>query len=338
MDADLMEKVASHLLRQKNKHFPKHKETITKKLRDVDLRATVDRLTKKVPKDVANLLRVTVGGKSKQPFPEESLAKALSVLNELLFKALSELDTVIIECKTFEDKNRGTFDQVMTDIARLGETIADLERMSAEAQENINVKEAEITTVIALLKKETYLYQSILMEDRREMAIRKGDLAVFQFMMELTKCETTSFVQLSKENRTDTSESTRSAVGKPAGAPKICKTSSGFEFNFADVKKQDKLERMMTPGARKAVNEVLGRMQATQAKEASQLLQQSAKAARRQSPADDDDDDDDDDDAGTKGRNTEGKQVTALSALGVKNKEVQPGEEMEPLPTPPVDK
>merc|ERR1719450_1802708 len=220
-------------------HFPKHKETITKKLREVDLRATVDRLTQKVPTDVATLLRVSVEGKSKQPFPEESLAKALSVLNELLFKALNDLDDVVIECKTFEDKNRGTFDQVMTDIARLGESIADLERQAAEAQENINVKEAEIQAIIAELAKEKYIYEKILFEDRREMAIRKGDLAVFQFMMELTKCEeTSSLVQLDK----------------PSMAPnvKVCETNHGFELNFEDAAKQQKLERMMTPRARKA--------------------------------------------------------------------------------------
>merc|ERR1719387_1178073 len=214
MDATLMETVAGQLIKQHSQHFPKHKEAIVKKLRDVDLRGTIDRISEKVPKDVATLLRVSVDDKSKQPFPEESLAKALSVLNELLEKAMKELDSVVIECKTFEDKNRGTFDQVMTDIARLGETIADLERMSAEAQENINVKEAEIQSVTAQLQKETDLYNRILFEDKREMAIRQGDLAVFQFMMELTKCEeTTSLVQLDKQ----------------AVAPKmkVCETSHG---------------------------------------------------------------------------------------------------------------
>merc|ERR1719262_1802094 len=109
--------------------------------------------------------------------------------------------------------------------------------MSAEAQENINVKEADIQTLTAQLKKETYFYERILFEDRREMAIRKGDLAVFEFMMQLTKCDDTSFVQL----------------GKPAVAPKaqICETGHGFELSFGDAKKQAKLERMMTPGARK---------------------------------------------------------------------------------------
>merc|ERR1719267_308819 len=262
MNATLLETVARQLMKQQSTNFPKHKETISKKLREVDLRATVDRLTQKVPTDVATLLRVSVEGKSKQPFPEESLAKALSVLNELLFKALNDLDDVVIECKTFEDKNRGTFDQVMTDIARLGESIADLERQSAEAQENINVKEAEIQTIIAQLKKETYLYTTILYEDRHEMAIRKGDLAVFQFMMELTKCESTSssLMQLSKANDTN-------MLDKPVAAPraKVCSTNAGLELHFGDAAKQAKVERMMTPGARKAINEILGRMQATQA-------------------------------------------------------------------------
>merc|ERR1719387_1519466 len=195
MDATLMETVAGQLIKQHSQHFPRHKEAIVKKLREVDLRGTIDRISEKVPKDVATLLRVSVEGQAKQPFAEESLAKALAVLNDLLFKALNELDDVIIECKTFEDKNRGTFDQVMTDIARLGESIADLERMDAESQESINVKEAEIQSISVELHKEIFFYLKNLFEDRREMAIRKGDLAVFQFMMQLTKCEATSLIQ-----------------------------------------------------------------------------------------------------------------------------------------------
>merc|ERR1719387_1025838 len=196
MNAALMDTVTIELMKHNSVHFPKHKKgAITKKLRKVDLRATVGRLAHKVPQDVATLLRVSIEGQTKQPFPEASLAKALAVLNELLLKALNELDDVIIECKTFEDKNRGTFDQVMTDIARLGESIADLERMDAESQESINVKEAEIQSISAELHKEIFFYLKNLFEDRREMAIRKGDLAVFQFMMQLTKCEATSLIQ-----------------------------------------------------------------------------------------------------------------------------------------------
>merc|ERR1719321_1316867 len=82
-------------------------------------------------------------------------------------------------------------------------------------------------------------------------------------MMQLTKCEDTSLVQLEKQ-----------PVEPKA---QICETHHGFELNFGDAKKQAKLEKMMTPGARKAINELLGQMQATQAKQAASLLQGDAK-------------------------------------------------------------
>merc|ERR1719409_860324 len=102
---------------------------------------------------------------------------------------MRELDDKVISCKEFEDRNRGAFDQVMTDIARLGESIADYERLKSESEENINVKETEITTMVEMIKKEETIYTKILYENRREMTIRKNDLAVFQFMMQLTKCQ-----------------------------------------------------------------------------------------------------------------------------------------------------
>merc|ERR1719316_940393 len=114
-------------------------------------------------------------------------------------------------------------------------------------------------------------------------------------MMQLTKCEGTSLVQFSGE--------------KPL-APKVCKTGQVFEINFADGAKQDKLERMMTPGARKAINEILGRVQATQAKDAAKLLQQSAKVeARCERKVPDVGDNDDGDDVATKGHSQDGQQV-----------------------------
>merc|ERR550514_2465833 len=114
--------------------------------------------------------------------------------------------------------------------------------------------------------------------------------------MELTKCEETSFVQLGNHQSVAPKTSLAQTVApKKSLAPKVCNTSHGFEINFADKAKQDKLERMMTPGARKALDEILGRVQATQAKEAAKLLQQSVKAvAKRQDDKADDDDDDDD--------------------------------------------
>merc|ERR1719262_815204 len=81
-------------------------------------------------------------------------------------------------------------------------------------------------------------------------------------MLQLTKCQDgTALAQLSKEPRA-----------------RVCESAQGLELNFADEKVQAKLERMMTPGARKAVHELLGSLEAVQAKAAADLLQKSVRA------------------------------------------------------------
>merc|ERR1719324_1404009 len=117
--------------------------------------------------------------------------------------AWAELDDKVIECKEFEDRNRGSFEQVMTDIARLGEQIADLQRVIAETVEFINTKDLEIIAVQAKLKQETTIYLRIYYQNKQEITIRRNDLAVFQFMLKLTKCKSAaaSLVQLGRDGR-----------------------------------------------------------------------------------------------------------------------------------------
>merc|ERR1719159_1686303 len=102
-----------------------------------------------------------------QPFSEDSLAKALTVLNQMIEKAWGELDDKLIECKEWEEKNRGTYDQVTTDLSRIGEQLADLERIRSEATEAISMKETEILQVLALIKQETEAYMKIFYENKR---------------------------------------------------------------------------------------------------------------------------------------------------------------------------
>ena len=68
-------------------------------------------------------------------------------------KGWKELDVKMIECKEVDERNRGTYDQVMTDIARISEAFANRERVKSAAQECIEVKDQEIIQVIALLKR-----------------------------------------------------------------------------------------------------------------------------------------------------------------------------------------
>merc|ERR1719174_44231 len=156
------------------------------------------RLKGKLPEEVTSLVTAHqhVG-----PFDEASLKKALKILNNMIEEAWRDLDDEIIKCKEFEDRNRGTFDQVMTDLARLGEQIADLERQKSEANENIHKKELEFLQVKWDLEQQTASYTKIRWTNRQELTIRKNDLEVMTFVLELTKCkanEATALLQAAK--------------------------------------------------------------------------------------------------------------------------------------------
>merc|ERR1719498_1726915 len=209
-------------------------------LQKVDRQVAVEHIQGKLPADVASLVRASVRagrGASQQPFDEDSLAKARKYLNEMMESAWQDLDNKVIECKEFEDRNRGHFEQVMTDIARLGEQIADLQRVISQTVEFINTKDLEIISVQATLKKETGIYLKIYYENKQDMTIRKNDLAVFQFMLKLTKCKASAaLTQLADHEKTS--------------GLNMCNTAQGVVFDFEDKKAQRELERMMTPTAR----------------------------------------------------------------------------------------
>jgi len=236
----------------------------------VDVHIAAKRVEEKLPASMASLVKTAVEGKAKaqQPFDESSLSKALKYLNFLVEGAWKELDSKLIDCKEFEDKNRGTFDQTVTDIARLSEQIADHERIKSESVEMINVREMEIMQVQADLKKETDIYMKIYLENKQEMTIRQNDMAVFQFMLQLVKCKSSAFVQV---------DGYREA--------RICDSSEGLVLSFGDKKAEAAIERKMTPAARRALSEVLSNVEAERGRDAADHIQ----GAARQAVRDDDD-------------------------------------------------
>merc|ERR1719443_1342807 len=233
--------------------------------------------------------------------------------------AWDELDNKVIECKEFEDRNRGHFEQIMTDIARLGEQIVDLQRVISETVEFINTKDLEIIAVQAKLKQETTIYMRIYYQNKQEMTIRRNDLAVFQFMLKLTKCQSgaSALVQLDK-------------MDKPHSA-NMCSTAQGLVFDFEDKQAQQELERMMTPSARAAIRQILGQMDMLRAKDGAAMLQKVAKSV---------DDDDDDDDSDEDGAAPKSQVTSSLSSLGVANQKADPTTTTTTpgIPTPPVPK
>ena len=113
----------------------------------------------------------------------------------------------------------------------------------------------------AKLKQETQSYLRTYYENKQDMTIKKNDLAVFQFMLVLTKCKTgaAAFTQLDAQGKKRTAN--------------MCNTEQGVVFDFEDKKAQRELERMMTPSARAAVRQILGVTDMVRAKEGAALLQ-----------------------------------------------------------------
>merc|ERR1719409_1274454 len=151
----------------------------------------------KLPAEVQAFVKTE--GSSKGAFSEESMAKARIALNELVEKAWVELDDKIIACKEYQEMNRATFDQVVTDISRLVEQITDLERVETESLEGIAKMEMEIKNVEAELSKETQIYNLNFAKNSEELTRRQNDLDVFQFILTFTRCaDATSLVQTHK--------------------------------------------------------------------------------------------------------------------------------------------
>jgi len=213
---------------------------------------------KKLPEDVSSLIRTSASGESSQPFSEASLDKARVALNGLVEASWKELDDKIIECKEFEEQNRGTFEQVMSDISRLVEQISDLQRIDTESMAGIAQMEQEIADVEATLAEETKIYSQIRAVNEAEMTVRQADLDVFTFILVFTKCaDATSLLQTSKGIAKDT---------------RICSTHSGDHvLNFNDKSLQKKYEKLLTPKSRKMISQVLGVVQADH--ESASLLQ-----------------------------------------------------------------
>lgn len=210
----------------------------------------IEKIEKKnLPSDVVALVKAaSTKEHSTQPFSEASLDKARVALNGLVEASWKELDDKIIECKEFEEQNRGTFDQVTTDISRLVEQISDLQRIESESINGIAATEQQIEDVEASLAEEKKVYDQIYAVNNAEMIIRQNDLDVFTFILVFTKCaDATSFVQ---------KQSGR------VGSNRICETHAGNHvLHFSDRATQVKYQKMLNPKARKMVSDILGAVQ-----------------------------------------------------------------------------
>jgi len=196
-----------------------------------------------LPSDVQSLVKTASQGTT--TFDETSMAKARVALNDLVEKAWVELDDKIIECKEYQEMNRGTFDQVVTDIGRLVEQITDLERVETESLEGIAKMEMEIKAVEAEISKETKIYNFNFAKNSEELTRRQNDLDVFQFILTFTRCDDATSLLQNKVNET-----------------RICSIKGGgHSMCFRDHAAQGKFNQMMSHSSKRAISEILAEVE-----------------------------------------------------------------------------
>jgi len=212
----------------------------------MDVRAAAKAIShRKLPADVASLVRTASEGGSSQPFEEAGMEKARVALNDLVEKAWVELDDKIIECKEYQEMNRATFDQVTTDISRLVEQVTDLERVETEAVEGITKTDLMIQAVESEISKETKIYNYNRAKNDEELTRRQNDLDVFQFILTFTKCADATSLLQSSVNET-----------------RICAIKGGgHAMCFHDHGAQTRFNQMFAKSSKKSISDILEQVQ-----------------------------------------------------------------------------
>jgi len=159
----------------------------------------------------------------------------------MMLSAWGELDDIVFECKEFCERNRGTYEQVVADLARLGSQLSRLGELRVDASQGEENMDAEEKDAKERLEKLTMTFTEKRFENQRELTIRKNDLAVFDFILQATACkDDADFIQVKDPNI------------------EVCQTAAGPTLNFRNPDLQMRLERMMTPEAKLALREALG--------------------------------------------------------------------------------
>jgi len=201
---------------------------------------------KDLPSDVQSFITTSADTTHKGGFDEASMGKARVALNSLVEKAWVTLDDKIIECKEYQEMNRGTFDQVVTDVSRLVEQITDLSRVESESEKGEQQMSDEIQSVEDDISKETKLYNTIFQTNNAQLTTRQNDLDVFAEILQITRCpDGTSLLQ------SNVSES------------RICSIQGGERtMCFNDHHAQTRFNQMISHSSKHAISQILSEVDA----------------------------------------------------------------------------
>merc|ERR1719203_832976 len=223
--------------------------------RDIKLKAskTIDfgdamkRLEGKLPSDVESLVKTAAHTFKAEPppeFTETSLAKGRIYLNDMIENSQVDLDKVTIACKEFEERNRETFSQVSNDIKRISGQISDLRRKQIGANEDIRDLSRQRQEVLQDKQNSALGCEQVRLEKAADLQLKSDDLAVFDFILEATKC---------------TGEDAAAFVQTNGSAPvEVCRIGNDeLVLHFDSPAKQARLEKMLTARSRKVLRDAL---------------------------------------------------------------------------------
>eukprot|EP00419_Tripos_fusus_P054381 CAMPEP_0172812372 /NCGR_PEP_ID=MMETSP1075-20121228/10002_1 /TAXON_ID=2916 /ORGANISM="Ceratium fusus, Strain PA161109" /LENGTH=996 /DNA_ID=CAMNT_0013651925 /DNA_START=90 /DNA_END=3080 /DNA_ORIENTATION=+ len=196
-----------------------------------------------VPADIALVLQNSLHRGRRQQFSEESMAKARTYLNGLLEHARNELDSKIIQCKEFDDQTQESMTHISTDLSRLGESLADFQRLKSEANEGMNIQEQDINDANQMMQSAAQAHQNRLLKFQADLRLHQQDASVFRFLLQISKC-------------TGSGSSLLQLVETPH--LQMCRENAGLSFEFDNAAVQEKVQGM-THRSQARLKRLLGR-------------------------------------------------------------------------------
>eukprot|EP00747_Dinoflagellata_sp_TGD_P155965 gnl/TRDRNA2_/TRDRNA2_177627_c6_seq2.p1 gnl/TRDRNA2_/TRDRNA2_177627_c6~~gnl/TRDRNA2_/TRDRNA2_177627_c6_seq2.p1 ORF type:complete len:986 (+),score=245.05 gnl/TRDRNA2_/TRDRNA2_177627_c6_seq2:181-3138(+) len=115
--------------------------------------------------------------------------RAVLKLNDMVMKAYMKLDEKFVECWEFKERNRGTFNQVVTDLSRIGGAISDLERLQLKASSSISEIDENTQKTEEEMAQEKKIFDNQWGIDSADLKIKQNDLEVAEFMLGVTQCK-----------------------------------------------------------------------------------------------------------------------------------------------------
>lgn len=226
------------------------KRRLMQKVSKMKTEEIVDKLGDKIPGSIASLVKATTSSNRAQvneEFSEESLAKARRILNGMVEDAQTRLDLKTIECHNFRDRNRANFEQVVADQARLGSQLAELGGLIQNANAGIKDMADKMEVVEESKAAAQKAYDDTKAEDDIEMAKRRDDLAVAEFILKFTVCEDKPWPKMFFQQDEDAQ---KFPAQKEIGVLKCEGQEGDLEFRFQDPKLEAQAQKYLTPGAR----------------------------------------------------------------------------------------